>query len=319
MPNSDASAKVEKLKIVDNSLVNFTDKLTQKKDITFSKDTFYKISKFDDTVNLNSLTNGLTIMAEALSNTLIYNLTFIKKSRTLKDFVKEIQYTNRNPQDNSVLRLLDDLSTNPAITIKSGEFLFRARIANIPEKINKKSPFWGYSKEESFIPPRDKTRDMRANYRYIPYLYCSNSPDIALCEVRPRLGSFVSIASIVVNQALEIFDLTLAEKPTRITQTKINLCDDLSKMFAKPVTIDDDVIDYIPTQYIAEYIKKLGYDGIKYHSAFNNDGSKHANFVIFNYSKCEAVRSNVFLVDSQKLHCKKNDEDDENIFEKADK
>jgi len=238
-----------------------------------------------------------------------------RKSRKLKEFVKEIQYINRNPMDNSVLEMLKDISTNPTITINSGEYLYRARNIEDMDKTNKKSPFWGYSKDESFVPPRNVTRDMRANYRYIPYLYCSNSPYVALCEVRPRLGTAVSIAKIIINEKLEIFDLTLAKKPIGIKQPKIHLCDDLSIMFSKPLMHDDDIINYIPTQYIAEYIKNLGYSGIKYYSAFNNNGYIYANFVIFKYSRCEPLKSNIFIIENQLLHYKKHDQDDENLFD----
>ena len=34
-------------------------------------------------------------------------------SRYLNNFIKEIQYKNRNPLNNKVLKLLDERSTNP--------------------------------------------------------------------------------------------------------------------------------------------------------------------------------------------------------------
>ena len=34
-------------------------------------------------------------------------------SNKLKEFIDEIQYHNRNPIDNSVLKMLEDIDTNP--------------------------------------------------------------------------------------------------------------------------------------------------------------------------------------------------------------
>jgi len=238
--------------------------------------------------------------------------------RTGLMFVQEIRYANRNPIDNTVLHMLKDKSTNPSITINIGEYLYRARIIENPNATGKADPFWGYSKEDSFIPPCYATKDMRANYRYIPYLYCANSPNIALYEVRPRLNSLVSIAKIGINDKLEIFDFTLAKKPIGISPAKNYLCNDLSIMFSEPVLRDDDVLTYIPTQYIAEFIKRLGYDGIKYFSAYNRNDSQYANFVIFNYTRCEPIKSNIYQVHDIEIHSKKNDEDKDNeldIFE----
>jgi hypothetical protein len=110
---------------------------------------------------------------------------YIYQSRELELFVDEIKYVNRNPKDNSVLKFLNDIGTNPTIILDTDRFLYRARVVTDINKINVEKGFWGYSKNDSFIPPINLTKDMRANYRYIPYLYCSNSPYIALCETRP--------------------------------------------------------------------------------------------------------------------------------------
>lgn len=111
------------------------------------------------------------------------------KSANLKKFIKEITYNNRNPQDNKVLEQIKDFSTNPEIVLHNGDLLYRARIIKNDKNITNKAPYYGLNKTESFVAPSSKTRDMRANYRYIPYLYCSNSEYIASLEVRPKLYS----------------------------------------------------------------------------------------------------------------------------------
>jgi len=246
----------------------------------------------------------------------------LKKSNTiiskhLKDFIEEIQHRNRNPQDTKVLDLLNDIHTNPERKIKAGAKLYRCRILLDKKKAGKEPDFYGYDKKESFVPPPEVTRDLRANYRYIPYLYCANHPYTALVEVRPRLGADVSIATITVNEDLTLLDFTLKEIPSKMSNTKLNLFMDLSMLYSKPVTSDDDILDYIPTQFIAEYAKNLGYDGITFRSSLtpelnDQDIYEHQeldryNIVIFNFNKCEATSSNIVNVTYNYLECEQVD------------
>ena len=67
------------------------------------------------------------------------------KSNSLRLFVEEIQYRNRNPRDLLVLNLLDDLSTNTEILVQKNCNLYRARIINhadIQTKINQEPNFF---------------------------------------------------------------------------------------------------------------------------------------------------------------------------------
>ena len=59
---------------------------------------------------------------------------------------------------------------------------------------------------------------------------------------------------------------------------------------AKPMRRFDKTLDYVPTQYICDYIKHLGYDGIKYKSTLSNGGT---NYAIFKEKKFECVQVKV--------------------------
>lgn len=222
------------------------------------------------------------------------------KSKYLREFIHEIQFNNRNPQDTKALELLDDISTNPEILIEKGSLLYRCRIVTNKKDTGKEPNFYGYSAKDSFVPPPNVTKDMRANYRYIPYLYCTNNPYIALVEVRPRLGSLVSIATIEVNKPIRLLDFTIQNKPSKMSEPKKNLFLDLSLLYSSPVTDTDDILDYIPTQYIAEYVKSKGYDGIAFSSSLVPEVNKiypeRYNIVIFNYNKCFVKKSNLITV-----------------------
>lgn len=239
------------------------------------------------------------------------------RSKHLKDFIKEIQFRNRNPSDIKALDLMNELSTNPERKLKTGTTLYRCRIIHDMTKVNKELNFYGYGKNDSFVPPPNLTRDMRANYRYIPYLYCANNPYTALVEVRPRLGANVSIATIEVKEELTLLDFTLKKIPKNMDNPKLNFFADLSMLFSKPVTSDDDILDYIPTQFIAEFAKKLGYDGIVFRSSLTpelerrNNNEQYTddsfNVVVFNYDKCCPIASNVVNVTHNYLECEQID------------
>lgn len=244
------------------------------------------------------------------------------KSNYLKDFIKEIQYKNRNPRDLKALKLLDDKSTNPEITIEPNQYLYRARIVDNEKGINKERNFYGYDAQGSFVTRTEFTRDGRANYRYIPYLYCATHPYIAMAEVRPRIGSKVSIAKIKVKETLTLLDFTIKNKPSKMTDAKKNLFDSLSELFSKPVTKDDDILDYIPTQFIAEYAKYIEYDGIVFSSSvtpeYKNKYSDRYNVVVFNYDKCEAIKSNIVKVKYAYMECEQIDDDEIKLNMKCD-
>ncbi len=236
------------------------------------------------------------------------------KSRHLKHFIKELKYKNRILKKSKVLELIEDKSTNPQTVIAIGETLYRARIVTDEKKVNKKKDFYGYNAKESFVPPAHLTPDARANYRYIPYLYCANHAYIALAEVRPYIGAKVSIATITVKEPLKLLDFTMQAFPEkRMSKEKQNMFEDLSELFFTPVAKDDNCIDYIPTQFIAEYVKQQGYDGIIFSSSvtpeFRDRNPERYNIVVFNYNKCEVIKSNLFEIERTYVQGKQIDTD----------
>lgn len=231
-------------------------------------------------------------------------------SSKLKSFIKEIQYINRNPQDNSVLDMLKDIGTNPEQRMEIGRILYRCRIIRDGDKINESEGFYGFDEKGSFVPPIKYTRDMRANYKYIPYLYCATQEKLAVAEVRPRLNAKVSIAQIEVTHPITLLDFTIEQNKAGMSEAKKNLFYALSELYSKPVSEEDDTLDYIPTQYIAEFAKHLGYDGIVYQSSLSPQMGpldEAVNVVVFNYHKCRAVGSAVYRVVQSDYLCRKED------------
>ena len=64
----------------------------------------------------------------------------------------------------------------------------------------------------------------------------------------------------------------------------------LETELSKPLRRLDNELDYLPTQYLCEYIKHLGYDGVEYGSSLHENG---INLVIFDETKLECITTKV--------------------------
>ena len=162
--------------------------------------------------------------------------------------------------------------------------------------------FRGYNAINSYIPPEHiKTPDGRINPQYIRYLYTARDAYTALVECRPMLNSYVSIAKILVKRPLTIIELPSQAQFNDIEYLINNgfeikyLSSIIHSIFSTPCS--GELKDYLPAQYISEYIKSLDngtrFDGICFESALNRSGM---NITIFNHEKCCAVSSQVFKV-----------------------
>lgn len=238
------------------------------------------------------------------------------KSRILDSFIEEIKNINRNPRNTRALELLSEMESNSEIELPVGFTMYRSRIIHKSERnrTNKKTGFFGFDEKNSFVTPPEKTSDMRANYRYIPYLYCSNNAYISVAEIRPKIGADISVATIKTKETVKLLDFTLQNTPKKkMLESKRNLFNELSFLYSKPITDDEDVIEYIPTQYIAEYVKNLGYDGIAFSSSQVPDVNKASlpryNIVLFNYYKAQVIKSNVVTVTNNIIEIEEKDGD----------
>ena len=134
--------------------------------------------------------------------------------------------------------------------------------------------FWGYNAKDSDAPPVNVPSEGRANPRNISYLYMSDDIKTSIFEVRPHVNQNISVAEIRVDKNLEIYDFC-SEKGTEDISEYFML-QKISELFSD--TKQQAGNDYYATQYISEYIKKKGYDGIRYKSSLNPEGH---NIVLF--------------------------------------
>lgn len=229
----------------------------------------------------------------------------LKKALDLwNEFKSIVFYNNRFIIKHHVLEYLESFAIKNQKTIEKGTILYRARQYKEETDPRRRalneclvgsglgsSSFWGYDEKESFVPTNnDSVNDGRANPAFITYLYASGEPYTALVEVRPYLGTTVSVAEIEVTESLNIADFTYEayEKHEGFERYLLLL---IMADFASPS--DSNIKSYIPTQYVAEFIKTLGYEGIRFSSSLHQWGQ---NFTIFNFGKCKAISSKLYKI-----------------------
>ena len=148
------------------------------------------------------------------------------------------------------------------------------------------------------MPPNpDLIRDGRSNPKFIRYLYISESPTTAVFEVRPLLHNAVNVAEIEVKEQLIIANIAVG---IDIDATKDNSVDEWLMYFIQTAfsSSTNNPDDYIASQVIAEYIRHLGYDGIRYSSSLHRGGY---NLTVFDVEKCEAVSSTDLRLENIKM------------------
>ncbi len=177
----------------------------------------------------------------------------------------------------------------------------------------KSKRFQGYLKNECSAPPAHLAQEGRLNPQNISYLYAAEKPTTAIYEVKPIIGQAVSVATLKINKDLTVLDLSgdfAAEEISLDDNQKVSvtsLIQVVSEQFQIPNY--NEPLQYIPTQYIAEYVKNIKkYDGIKFKSSLHKDG---VNVVLFNEKNCDVINSKVYCTDniSIEYHTLKDDID----------
>jgi len=239
---------------------------------------------------LNRIDNPFSNSEELVdfSNDILENINYWSKLK------EQLKWERRYLTD--IGYLTDDLGWDSffesKVILKEEDIFYRARLhQNAEENI--------YPIVEMFCPPPHKTTAGRANPIGIPYLYLSDNEETILYEIRASYLDEISIAAFTINDENEneiiISDFT--EIPTLYHPNEINkrikstlLKQLISRDLSKPMRRYDSELDYIPTQFICEFIKVFtNVQGIKFRSSLHNIGN---NLVIFNKDimKCNNVK-----------------------------
>jgi hypothetical protein len=185
-----------------------------------------------------------------------------------------------DPEQGAFLEVLLATSLVRQEVIPSGSILWRAQLGHDWYPENRLS---GEIAEEQMAPLdikrmkplRDRAREGRANPKGIPYLYLASHEDTAMAEVRPWVGSLVSIAQFVLKRDVRVLNcvtddrrIMLYSREPEPEERERAVWRDIDRAFSRPITSSDDAADYAPTQVIAEFFRAKGLDGIAYGSSF---------------------------------------------------
>lgn len=217
---------------------------------------------------------------------------------------REFRYA-RTPQQEEFLKTVAATSHSRGLVMKAGHVLWRSQLGHD----------WREERqgEESFEvqaphpparmkPLAEKASDGRANPKGIPCLYLATKQETAVLEVRPLIGSYVSVAQFKVLKDLRLVDCSAKEigdlvrflkKDWTPEETEKQVWSDINTAFSEPVERGDDSLDYIPTQIITETFKLNGFDGIAYKSSYGEDGF---NVALFDVAAADVINCRLYRI-----------------------
>jgi hypothetical protein len=213
-----------------------------------------------------------------------------------ESFSKEIKEKNRFFLSEKIdTDELQSIFERLAITYPVGQEFYRARISDELLQI-----------AELGKPPQKNATPGRANPIGIPYLYVSDTAKTTLYETRVALHEGISIGKFVLTEPISLVSLkNIADfGPFEIMDRGFSLeefikfrpyLQKLEGELSRPVRKQDVHLDYLPTQFLCEFIKSLGFHAVEYKSAMNLGGF---NLAIFDDTRLNCIDATHHIVKS---------------------
>jgi hypothetical protein len=220
----------------------------------------------------------------------------ITHGKAWSEFADIIKYKNRF---HSNIFNYDAFASFLSFALKiypKGQKMYRARISH---DIN------GFACDKMGTPPKSYRTAGRINPEGIGVLYLASDEKTALFEVRANVNDYLTVGEFELKKEMRIIDLANVGAVSPFIYSETNdlqryavnykLLKEIADEIAKPQRRNDSTLDYLPTQYISEYIKSQNYDGVEYLSTMRADGY---NFAIFDESQLECVETRVYEIES---------------------
>jgi len=155
--------------------------------------------------------------------------------------------------------------------------MYRARIST-----EKK----GFTLNDMGAPPKHKRTAGRINPEGVGVLYLASDKITVLNEVRASAFDYVSIGKFQALQDILVVNLSDVGKTSPFYYDKElekfaanrRVFQEIAAEIAKPLRRNDSPLEYLPTQYIAEFIKSQKYGGVEYESTLKKGGYNLAAF-----------------------------------------
>jgi RES domain-containing protein len=223
-------------------------------------------------------------------------------------FAEQVRRKARHVLDrqcNRFLKAVIKTSEKRARILVKGELLWRAQLGH---DWRSETLHGGAIRVQVAIPysPRrmtplpDRAAEGRVNAKGIPCLYLSTDRDTAMSEVRPWIGSHLTVARFRILKNLRVVDCAPSEAMPEIDAASNPrkweglVWSGINRAFSEPISPSDNVADYAPTQVLAEAFRRGGYDGIVYRSALG----RGRNIALFDPAHARIVSRFMFDVSS---------------------
>lgn len=215
-----------------------------------------------------------------------------------QDFVGDIKRVNRFHTDHINKEVLAKFLSCVQKSYKAGTVFYRARIC---------ADDAGFKKTEMGAPPAHLATAGRVNPVGISVLYLANSVKTTLHETRAGVFDYVTVGNFKLKKDIKIIDFAnlgkispfIADDDMGIeyTQYAVNIenLKLISQEIAKPLRRQDSALDYLPTQYISDYIKSQGLGGVEYISTMHEGG---LNLAIFDSDIFKCTETTVHRIKS---------------------
>jgi hypothetical protein len=235
--------------------------------------------------------------------------------RSYLEFQKSVRWKARfvhNEQTKEFLETVLETSAPRVKKLRKDQVLFRAQ-RGFTWRLEHAGEDDEFEVETAFGPERMVPRaefvgEGRVNPAKIPCLYLATNRNTAMAELRPWIGSRISLAEfkvmrecLIVDCSLdqkrsldfEIVDLNTGTRPAEPTAAdkEAGVWGDIAHAFSEPVSADEPYSDYIPTQVLGEVFRGHGYHGIMYKSLLDERGK---NIALFDATSAELINCVLF-------------------------
>lgn len=229
--------------------------------------------------------------------------------RSYRHFRREIASHRRyllSDESKAFLAELARTAASRARRLPVGSNFCRAQVAHQNREDSEAGPLPDPAPLDRMMPRPDAASDGRANAEGIPRLYMAGDRHTAIAEVRPWIGSLVTVAFLKTLRDLRVVDCrgtdaksywVFEEEPSPAKREEA-VWAEVAAAFREPVLRGDDRAGYAPTQVIAELFQQHDFDGIVYGSGFGDDA---VNVVLFDTGATEMFACEIHEVRGVKL------------------
>lgn len=240
---------------------------------------------------------------DLVANTKIDDSDYLKRNSMLKEyswdsFVEALKHENRfhtNHMNTDIFRVF---CTYIRKSYKKGARFYRGRISSES----------GFSPDKMGAPPKDRVMDGRANSMGISRLYLADNIETVFHEVRAGAFDYITIGCFELKEDITVVDLKMINQISPfieeldalqyfVNREHLNRIND---EMGKAMRRSDSLLDYIPTQYITDFIQSIAHDGkteyngVEYKSTMYPSGF---NIAIFNPLLFECISTEVYKIE----------------------